>query len=85
VLLRLPSFRFWIRYSGFVTPDTREPADGDSGLFLLCVPPSVIAQFVLALNNFCDEENDMQYKVSDYSVYDFKTVMISRFLTLQPY
>lgn len=34
----------------------------------------VIAQFVLALNNFCDEEHDMQYKVSDYSVYDFKTV-----------
>uniref|UniRef100_A0A7S0QT06 5'-nucleotidase n=1 Tax=Pyramimonas obovata TaxID=1411642 RepID=A0A7S0QT06_9CHLO len=34
----------------------------------------VIAQFVLALNNFCEEEHDMHYKVSDYSVYDFKTI-----------
>mmetsp|Transcript_17813 Transcript_17813/g.34454 ORF Transcript_17813/g.34454 Transcript_17813/m.34454 type:complete len:316 (-) Transcript_17813:88-1035(-) len=57
-------------------PVGRVPVEGGRSVALRVAVDvdEVLARFLLALNSFCAEEHDMHYEVSDYDVYDFKTV-----------
>mmetsp|Transcript_2696 Transcript_2696/g.3072 ORF Transcript_2696/g.3072 Transcript_2696/m.3072 type:complete len:314 (+) Transcript_2696:134-1075(+) len=60
--------------SVFKQPSLTSPSSRSSQLRVAVDVDEVLARFLLTLNKFCAEEYGMSYDVSDYSVYDFKTI-----------
>ncbi|KAK3239658.1 hypothetical protein CYMTET_50428 [Cymbomonas tetramitiformis] len=50
------------------------PVDSSQRLRVAVDVDEVLGRFVYALNNYIEEEHKMIHDVSDYSVYDFKTI-----------